>query len=71
MFPLNSGGYFLPVKAKSAAEPDIGAGDEVTVTLDAALPAIALSIVGALLRILRGALEAVGHSVEHRKLSRL
>lgn len=34
VFPLNSGGYLLPVKAEVRRKADIGAGDEVTVTLD-------------------------------------
>jgi hypothetical protein len=34
VFPLNSGGYLLPVKAEVRRKADIGAGDEVTVTLE-------------------------------------
>ena len=34
MFPLNSGGYFLPVKKEVRCRAAIGAGDEVTVTLE-------------------------------------
>jgi hypothetical protein len=34
VFPLNSGGYLLPVKAEVRRKADIGAGDEVTVELD-------------------------------------
>ena len=34
VFPLNSGGYVLPVKAEVRRKADIGAGDEVTVILD-------------------------------------
>jgi len=34
VFPLNSGGYLLPVKAEVRRQADIGAGDEVTVELD-------------------------------------
>jgi hypothetical protein len=33
VFPLNSGGYLLPVKKEVRCRADIGAGDEVTVTL--------------------------------------
>jgi hypothetical protein len=33
VFPLNSGGYLLPVKAEIRKKADIAAGDEVTVTL--------------------------------------
>jgi hypothetical protein len=32
-FPLNSGGYLLPVKAEVRQKANIGAGDEVTVEL--------------------------------------
>jgi hypothetical protein len=34
VFPLNSGGYLLPVKADSRRRANIGAGDEVTVKLE-------------------------------------
>lgn len=34
VFPLNAGGYILPVKAKVRKDAGIGAGDEVTVTLE-------------------------------------
>ena len=34
VFPLNSGGYLLPVKAEIRRKAGIGAGDEVTVSLD-------------------------------------
>jgi len=34
VFPLNSGGYLLPVKAEVRRKAAIGAGDEVTVELD-------------------------------------
>ena len=34
VFPLNSGGYLLPVKKEVRTRADIGAGDEVTVTLE-------------------------------------
>lgn len=34
VFPLNSGGYLLPVKAEVRRQADIGAGDEVTVELE-------------------------------------
>ena len=34
VFPLNSGGYLLPVKAEIRRRADIGAGDEVTVKLE-------------------------------------
>ena len=34
VFPLNSGGYLLPVKAEVRRKAGIGAGDEVTVALD-------------------------------------
>ena len=34
VFPLNSGGYVLPVKAGIRRRADIGAGDEVTVKLE-------------------------------------
>ena len=33
VFPLNSGGYLLPVKAEVRRKADVGAGDEVTVEL--------------------------------------
>jgi hypothetical protein len=33
VFPLNSGGYLLPLKAGVRRQADIGAGDEVTVEL--------------------------------------
>jgi hypothetical protein len=34
VFPLNSGGYLLPVKAEVRRKANIGAGDEVTVELE-------------------------------------
>ena len=34
VFPLNSGGYLLPVKAEIRKKAEIGVGDEVTVALD-------------------------------------
>ena len=34
VFPLNSGGYLLPLKAEVRRKAGIGAGDEVTVELD-------------------------------------
>ena len=34
VFPLNSGGYLLPVKADVRRKAGIGAGDEVTVELE-------------------------------------
>lgn len=34
VFPLNSGGYLLPVKKEVRSRADIGAGDEVTVELE-------------------------------------
>ena len=34
VFPLNSGGYLLPVKAAVRRKADLSAGDEVTVTLE-------------------------------------
>jgi hypothetical protein len=34
VFPLNSGGYLLPVKKEARCRADIAAGDEVTVTLE-------------------------------------
>ena len=34
VFPLNSGGYLLPVKAEVRRRAGIGAGDEVTVALE-------------------------------------
>jgi hypothetical protein len=33
VFPLNSGGYLLPVKTEVRRKADLAAGDEVTVTL--------------------------------------
>ena len=33
VFPLNSGGYLLPVKAEIRKKAEIGVGDEVTVAL--------------------------------------
>lgn len=33
VFPLNSGGYLLPVKAEVRKRAGLAAGDEVTVTL--------------------------------------
>ena len=36
VFPLNSGGYLLPVKAEVRKRAGIGAGDEVTVSLSLA-----------------------------------
>ena len=33
VFPLNSGGYLLPVKAEVRRKTDLAAGDEVTVDL--------------------------------------
>ena len=33
VFPLNGGGYLLPVKKEIRCRADISAGDEVTVTL--------------------------------------
>ena len=33
VFPLNSGGYLLPVKAAVRRDTEIASGDEVTVTL--------------------------------------
>ena len=33
VFPLNSGGYLLPVKAEVRHKAGLGAGDEVTVAL--------------------------------------
>jgi hypothetical protein len=33
VFPLNSGGYLLPVKKEVRCSADIAAGDEVTVSL--------------------------------------
>jgi hypothetical protein len=33
VFPMKSGGYFLPVKADARRKAGIAAGDEVTVTL--------------------------------------
>jgi hypothetical protein len=34
VFPLNSGGYLLPVKKEVRSRANIGAGDEVTVELE-------------------------------------
>ncbi|HEY6048911.1 MAG TPA: DUF1905 domain-containing protein [Sphingomicrobium sp.] len=34
VFPLNSGGYLLPVKKEVRCRADIAAGDEVTVDLE-------------------------------------
>jgi hypothetical protein len=34
VFPLNSGGYLLPVKKEIRCKAGIGAGDEVTVALE-------------------------------------
>ena|SRR5438309_2064262 len=34
VFPLNSGGYLLPVKAEVRRKADIAAGDEVAVALE-------------------------------------
>jgi len=34
VFPLNSGGNLLPVKAAVRSKADLSAGDEVTVTLE-------------------------------------
>jgi hypothetical protein len=34
VFPLNGGGYILPIKAKVRRDAGISAGDEVTVRLD-------------------------------------
>ena len=34
VFPMKSGGYFLPVKKDVRRHAGIGAGDEVTVTLE-------------------------------------
>lgn len=34
VFPLNSGGYLLPVKAEIRRKANLAAGDEVTVRLD-------------------------------------
>lgn len=34
VFPLNSGGYLLPVKAEVRKKADLAAGDEVTVLLE-------------------------------------
>ena len=34
VFPLNSGGYLLPVKAEVRKKADLAAGDEVTVSLE-------------------------------------
>ena len=33
VFPLNSGGYLLPVKAEVRRKADLAAGDEVTIEL--------------------------------------
>jgi hypothetical protein len=34
VFPMRSGGYFLPVKAEVRRKANIAAGDEVTVTVE-------------------------------------
>lgn len=34
VFPLNSGGYLLPIKAEVRRKAGIGAGDDVTVEID-------------------------------------
>ena len=34
VFPMKSGGYFLPVKKEVRCRAGIGAGDDVTVTLE-------------------------------------
>ncbi len=34
VFPLNSGGYLLPVKAEVRSKAGLATGDEVTVTLE-------------------------------------
>lgn len=34
VFPMRSGGYFLPVKAEVRRKADIAAGDEVTVEIE-------------------------------------
>src|SRR5437867_12118367 len=34
VFPMRSGGYFLPVKAEARRKANIAAGDEVTVTVE-------------------------------------
>jgi hypothetical protein len=34
VFPLNGGGYLLPVKADVRRKVGLGAGDEVTITLE-------------------------------------
>jgi hypothetical protein len=34
VFPLNSGGYLLPIKAEVRKKADLAAGDEVTVKLE-------------------------------------
>lgn len=34
VFPLNSGGYLLPIKAEVRKRADLAAGDEVTVSLE-------------------------------------
>jgi hypothetical protein len=34
VFPIKSGGYFLPVKTEVRRKADIAAGDEVTLTLE-------------------------------------
>jgi hypothetical protein len=34
VFPLNSGGYVLPIKAEVRKQAGIGAGDEVTVEME-------------------------------------
>lgn len=34
LFPLNSGGYLLPIKAEVRRKADIAAGDEITIDLE-------------------------------------
>jgi hypothetical protein len=34
VFPLNSGGYLLPIKAEVRKRADLAAGDQVTVSLE-------------------------------------
>ena len=34
VFPLNKGGYLLPIKAEVRRKADLAAGDEVTVELE-------------------------------------
>jgi len=34
VFPLNKGGYLLPVKAEVRRKAELAAGDEVTVSLE-------------------------------------